>query len=145
MKHIFLFFSLFFSFITYGQYTLNGNATQDNCHCYTLTQNVNTQQGSVWNNTKIDLSQSFDFTFQVFLGCSDFFGADGIAFVLQPISTSVGTSGGGMGYEGITPSVAVTLDTYQNSSPDNDPFYDHVAIQLNGNINHNNAATTLTP
>ena len=144
MKHIFLFFSLFFSCITYGQYTLNGNATQDNCHCYTLTQNVNTQQGSVWNNTKIDLSQSFDFTFQVFLGCSDFFGADGIAFVLQPISTSVGTSGGGMGYEGITPSVAVTLDTYQNSSPDNDPFYDHVAIQLNGNINHS-AATTLTP
>jgi len=127
-----------------GQYTVNGNATQDNCHCYTLTQSVNNQGGSVWNNNKINLSQSFDFTFQVYLGCVDANGADGIAFVLQPISTSVGTSGSGMGYQGITPSVAVTLDTYQNSSPDNDPYYDHIAIQLNGDINHS-SANTLTP
>ena len=127
-----------------AQYTVNGNATQDNCHCYTLTQSIGNQHGSVWNNNKIDLNQSFDYTFQVFLGCSDFNGADGIAFVLQPISTSVGTSGGGMGYQGITPSVAVTLDTYQNSSPDDDPFYDHIAIQINGDINHL-SANTLTP
>ena len=118
MKRIFFIIGLFINFVAAGQYTINGNATQDNCHCYTLTQSINTQQGSVWNNTKIDLSQSFDFTFQVFLGCTDFNGADGIAFVLQPISTSVGTNGGGMGFEGISPSVAVTLDTYQNSSPD---------------------------
>jgi hypothetical protein len=127
-----------------AQYTVNGNATQDNCHCYTLTQAINTQGGSVWNNNKINLNQSFDFTFQVFLGCTDGNGADGIAFVLQPISASVGTSGGGMGFQGVNPSVGVTLDTYQNSSPDNDPFYDHIAIQLNGNINHS-SASTLTP
>ena len=130
-----------------AQYTVNGNATQDNCHCYTLTQAINTQGGSVWNNNKINLNQSFDFTFQVFLGCADGNGADGIAFVLQPISASVGTSGGGMGFQGVNPSVGVTLDTYQNSSPDNDPFYDHIAIQLNGDINHSsiNTLTPLTP
>ena len=128
----------------HAQYSINGNATQDNCHCYTLTQNVGTQHGSVWNNNKIDLNQSFDFTFQVFLGCADNNGADGIAFVLQPISTSVGTLGGGMGYDGVNPAVGVTLDTYQNTSPDSDPSYDHVAIQLNGDINHA-SANTITP
>jgi len=141
-----LFFAVFIcsSFVLRAQYTINGSATQDNCHCYTLTQAINNQGGSLWNNNLIDLRQSFDFTFQVFLGCTDFNGADGIAFVLQPNGTSVGTSGGGMGYQNITPSVGVTLDTYQNSSPDNDPYYDHIAIQLNGIINHA-STTTLTP
>jgi hypothetical protein len=73
------------------EYTVNGNATRDNCHCYTLTPDLLTQSGSVWNNIKIDLSQSFDFIFDINLGCSNT-GADGIVFVLQPISTSVGTT-----------------------------------------------------
>lgn len=125
-----------------AQYTVNGNATKDNCNCYTLTKNINTQSGSVWNNNKINLSQSFNFTFDVFLGCNDV-GADGIAFVLQPISTSVGSSGSGMGFEGINPSVGVTLDTYQNTNT-TDPVYDHIAIQLNGDVNHS-SANTITP
>lgn len=129
--------------MAFSQYTINGNAFRESCNCYTLTQNVTAQSGSVWNNTKINLTQSFSFTFSVFLGCSDG-GADGIAFVLQPISTNVGTSGGGMGYQNINPSVGVTMDTYQNSSPDNDPSYDHIAIQINGDINHS-SANTLTP
>jgi hypothetical protein len=125
------------------QYTVNGNAVQNNCHCYTLTQAQNNQSGSVWNNFKIDLTQSFDFTFDVQLGCVDVNGADGIAFILQPISTAVGTGGGGMGFAGVTPSVGVTLDTYQNSSPDNDPAYDHIAIQTNGVGNHAITANNL--
>ncbi|MEO6404168.1 MAG: PKD domain-containing protein [Ferruginibacter sp.] len=118
------------------QYTVNGNAVQNNCHCYTLTQNSNNQSGSVWNNIKIDLSISFNFVFDVNLGCSDDNGADGIAFVLQPISTSVGSLGGGLGYQGISPAIGITLDTYQNMSPDNDPTYDHIAIQRNGVLDH---------
>lgn len=136
----------FLPFTGRAQYTLNGSATQNSCRCYTLTTDQLSQSGSVWNNNRIDLNQSFDFNFQVFLGCNDG-GADGIAFVLQPISTSVGTLGGGMGYSGVAPAAAVTLDTYQNSSPDNDPFYDHIAIQLNGDLNHltANTITPLTP
>jgi hypothetical protein len=130
-----------------AQYSVNGSATQDNCHCYTLTQNIGLQFGAVWNNNRIDLNQSFDFTFQVYLGCVDANGADGIAFVLQNISTTIGTTGSGggsMGYFGISPAVGVTLDTYQNTSPDNDPYYDHIAIQLNGNTDHN-SINTITP
>ena len=132
------FFLISFFNSSYGQqYTINGNASvyMASCRCYTLTQPINDQSGSVWNNIRIDLNNSFDFNFDVYLGNNDG-GADGIAFVLQPISTSVGSLGGGMGLSGISPSIGVTLDTYQNSSPDNDPFYDHIAIQRNGDLNH---------
>ena len=121
---------------TVAQYTVNGNAQQVSCNQYRLTQEITFLTGSVWNNNKINLTQSFDFKFDVFLGNSNSPGADGIAFVLQPISTSVGTTGSGLGYEGISPAVGITIDTYQNTSPDNDPAYDHIAIQLNGDLNH---------
>lgn len=131
------FIFLSFTSLLYGQqYTVNGNASQISCRCYTLTPATGNQSGSVWNNIKIDLNNSFDFVFDVNLGTGDNPGADGIAFVMQPISTSVGTSGSGLGFLGISPSIGVTLDTYQNSSPDNDPFYDHIAIQRNGDLNH---------
>jgi gliding motility-associated-like protein len=131
----------------FAQYTVNGDAFREGCRCYTLTPNINGQRGSVWNNNLINLNQSFDFTFQVFLGCTDNNGADGMAFVLQPISVTVGGNGGGMGFGTINPSVGVTMDTYQNADPDFDPFYDHIAIQLNGDVVHNsvNTLTPLTP
>jgi gliding motility-associated-like protein len=137
-KIISLIVSTIFSQFLFAQYTVNGNAAQITCNEYRLTNAQATQTGSVWNNTKIDLNQSFDFNFDIILGSGNSPGADGIAFVLQPISTSVGSPGSGLGYEGISPAVGVTVDTYQNSSPDNDPVYDHLAYQLNGNLNHSN-------
>ena len=130
---------------SHAQYTVNGNAQQVSCNQYRLTQEATFLTGSVWNNNKIDLSQSFDFKFDVFLGSLNSPGADGIAFVLQPISTSVGSAGSGLGYEGITPAVGITLDTYQNTSPDNDPAFDHIAIQLNGDLNHLSANNIAGP
>ena len=116
-------------------YHINGNASQENCNCYTLTPDAFNQSGSVWNINKIDLTKSFDYKFNVYLGCADGLGADGIAFVLQPVSTSIGATGGGMGLDGISPSIAVAIDTWQNTI-NNDPSYDHIAIHRNGNINH---------
>ena len=133
---------LFFYTSVVAQYTVNGSASANNCRCYQLTPDANTQSGSVWNNNKIDLSLSFDYNFDVYLGCTDANGADGIAFVLQPISTSVGGSGGGLGFEGITPSAGVTIDTWQNTDV-SDPAYDHISIQLNGDINHSSTAANI--
>ena len=124
-----------FPVFTFSQYILNGSATQDNCNCYTITPQLFTQSGSVWNSNKINLNNSFDFNFNVFLGCTDGNGADGIVFILQPISTSLGSSGGGMGFSGIVPSIGIALDTWQNFEF-NDPVYDHVSIQANGNVSH---------
>jgi len=117
-------------------YVLNGSATQNSCNCYTLTPSQANQAGSVWNKDKIDLAQSFDFRFNIFLGCrSSKRGADGLAFVLQPVSTSLGVPGNGLGFAGITPSLGVTIDTYPNTQ-DSDPPYDHIAFQANGDVNH---------
>jgi gliding motility-associated-like protein len=118
-----------------AQYITNGNASIIDCHCYSLTTRVNFQSGSVWNSNKIDLTNSFDFSFDVFFGCNDANGADGIVFMLQPISTSIGSTGGGLGFQGIVPSVGVLMDTYQNT-PDNDPVYDHISINKNGDNGH---------
>ncbi|MFT4155314.1 lectin-like domain-containing protein [Parafilimonas sp.] len=121
--------------VAQNPYVLNGSATQENCHCYTLTMEVEAQSGSIWNKNKIDLTQPFDYFFNVFLGCNDADGADGIAFVLQPVSTSLGTTGEGLGFQNILPSAGVTIDTWQNTAQ-NDPSYDHIAIQANGDVDH---------
>lgn len=128
---------LLFCKASFSQYILNGSAQKNSCNCYTLTQAVQTQTGSVWNGTKISLNNSFDFWFNVFLGCNDGNGADGIVFMLQPISTSVGTSGEGMGFEGVSPSIGISLDTWQNTNR-SDPFFDHIGIQANGQVTHGN-------
>jgi gliding motility-associated-like protein len=142
-RYLILIFLVCFYSSLFAQYTINGDARRDACNSYTLTDAVNTQHGSVWNNNQINLTQSFDFNFDVYLGSNDG-GADGIAFVLQPISTSVGSSGGGLGYQGIFPAVGVTIDTWQNTD-NNDPVYDHIAIQLNGDLNHASANNIAGP
>jgi len=113
---------------------LNGNATALSCNCYTLTPDQAHRQGSVWNSHEIDLSQSFDFHFKVFLGCR-VQGSDGIAFVLQPVGTAIGSDGEGLGFSGIRPSLALTIDTHLNPN-DDDPPFDHLAFQANGDVDH---------
>ena len=100
-------------------------------------QAINSQSGSVWNANKIDLNNSFDFIFNVYLGCKDADGADGIVFMLQPLNTSIGAGGQGIGFFGVNPSVGIVLDTWQNIDL-NDPAYDHISIQINGNSKHGN-------
>lgn len=148
--HLLMFFFLLGSYPLFSQsnnpYHLNGNAYQENCNCYTLTNDLLNQSGSVWNINKIDLTQSFNYKFNVNLGCRDGDGADGIVFVLQPISTSIGSTGGGLGYQGISPSIGIAIDTWQNQN-DNDPSYDHLSIHKNGDLNHassNNLAGPVT-
>lgn len=133
---IFIVALLFFLPIaSFGQYILNGSATKESCNCYVLTTESTSLIGSVWQATKIDLTKPFDYFFDVYLGCKDLDGADGIVFILQPNSTSIGEYGEGLGFKGIIPSVGIPLDTYQNTD---DPSYDHISIQLNGNILHKN-------
>ena len=69
-------------------YVLNGKATQNNCHCYTLTTADTFESGSIWNKNKIDLTNPFNYYFNIFLGCLDYDGADGIAFVLSFLRSS---------------------------------------------------------
>ena len=118
-----------------GQFFFNGMAVATNDSCVQLTSATNGVSGSVWNETKINLNESFDVALQIFLGCKDADGADGIVFGFQPLSTSIGGAGGGIGFQGITPSIGIEFDTWQNDQFA-DPFEDHIAIIQNGNLSH---------
>lgn len=119
---------------TSPEFVLNGDALAEGDNCFLLTPNAGNKWGTVWYKNFIDLKENFDFSFKLFLGASDA-GADGVAFVLQPNSTASGSVGGGLGYAGITPSLAVEYDTYRND----DPVYDHIAIHKNGDYNSTGA------
>ncbi|MEY4904184.1 MAG: hypothetical protein RLZZ292_1999, partial [Bacteroidota bacterium] len=128
-----------------NQFVLNGSATYLGGDCYRLTPASQSKVGSVWYGQKINLNKNFEASFELNFGCIDFDGADGIAFVLQPISTAIGSLGGGLGYQGVTPSLEVEFDTYRNccagpgstsAASANDPTQDHIAIMQNGITNH---------
>ena len=115
-----------------SDYINNGNSSYLGNGEYRLTRAIGGQFGAVWYQNKLNLNADFNLEFDIFLGNKDS-GADGMAFVLQPLSTNQGSSGGGLGYQGINPSLAVEFDTYRNSS---DPSQDHVALMKNGTVNH---------
>ena len=104
---------------------------------YTLTPNQNSKKGMVWYQNRVDLRVEFTIDLDLNFGDRDGGGADG-AFVIQNINTSQGSSGEGMGYQGINPSYAIEMDTYYNSTPD--PNSDHIAFVEDGAAIAPNAA-----
>lgn len=135
-----LIFFLLKPFSIKAQFVVNDDAAvtlpecSDSSTTYLLTPNANNQDGEIWYTKKVSLTQRFDIEFQMYLGSKSYsVGADGICFVFQQLSVTAGSSGGGLGYGGITPSLAVEFDTYQNGW---DPAYCHTAIEKNGDVNH---------
>ena len=106
------------------------DASNPSAGVYQLTPNQNSRRGMVWYQNRVDLRVEFTIDADVNFGNRDGSGADGIAFVIQNINTNQGSSGGGMGYQGISPSYAIEMDTYYNSTPD--PNSDHIAFVPNG-------------
>ena len=125
-----------------AQFVLNGDAVDLGGGCFQLTEEVTNQAGSVWYDSLINLEDDFEVNFDINLGDLDATGADGIAFVLQPVSTGLGSTGGGLGYEDIEPSIDIEFETWQNGE-NGDPSYDHVSIMQDGVLSHT-AATALT-
>lgn len=117
-------------------YFANGDAKSIGGSCYQLTTASDWQFGSVWYADKLDLNKNFDLEFDLNFGSKDD-GADGIVFVLQTKgNTAIGASGGGIGFEGFSPSLGVEFDDWQNVDL-GDPPSDHIAIFKNGSVNHN--------
>lgn len=69
-------------------------------------------------------------------------GADGVVFTIQTQSNTAGGDGGGIGYQGITPSVGVEFDTWENTDV-NDPNDNHVGLDVGGNITSVSTNTVL--
>lgn len=115
-----------------NDFTKNGNATDLGTGIVRLTQASGGQNGSIWNKNKVNLDFDFDISSKINLGNIDAGGADGIAFVLQNYAVNAGSTGGGLGYQGISPSFAVEFDTYYNGGADPGSGADHIALVKNG-------------
>ena len=129
------------NYLSISQMVTSYQATATSCDCYTITPATNNVKGGVFSPNTINLNNPFNFTFQVYMGSNDVWGADGIAFVLQQGQSASNTIAQNLGYQGISPSIGIEIDTYQNSgAPYNDPASDHVTIMSNGDF-----ASVLTP
>ncbi|MGK0387592.1 MAG: hypothetical protein ACI94Y_000318, partial [Maribacter sp.] len=111
-------------------------AGEDNC--FELTTVTGSARGAIWYQRKLDLNYGFKLDFDINLGDRDLDGADGMMFILQPLSTDLGGTGGALGFSGVTPSVGIEFDTWQNTESQyaNEPIEDHIAIQKNGDLAH---------
>lgn len=116
---------------------VTGDAIDQGNNCFTITQDQEFQVGGVWYNNPIDFDTDFTIFYQNNFGFRDFDGADGMALVFKDNPTPIlGDPGGGLGYSGITPSLTIEFDTFQNTDF-GDPVGDHISIMRNGNPDHN--------
>lgn len=104
--------------------------------------NSTSQSGNAFSTNTValnnDASFSTAFVFNISnpvgISDNDGQGADGIVFVVQTQSNNIGGSGVGIGYAGISNSVGIEFDTWNNGGIDGNNG-NHVGINLNGNIN----------
>jgi hypothetical protein len=163
---------VFPSFTSNAGLQVNGNAATDvtgqdgTSKVLRLTPASDDQAGSAFSLNKVQLgsnaSFSTAFSFQMWNGggisdgTGNTPGADGIVFVLNTVSNTVGSLGQGVGYQGISNSVGIKFDTWDDSTAngfpqDNDPNGNFVAIYNDGSTHlydssnpsnpYNNAAT----
>lgn len=99
------------------------------------------QAGAAYSTTAVQLgaNDTFSTTFEFrFTDPGGWDPADGITFVLAASPSGLGGAGIGMGYGGVSNSVAIEFDTYNNGSVDSNSS-NHVAIDENGNIANGNS------
>jgi uncharacterized delta-60 repeat protein len=123
--------------------TINGNAavaSTGDGDVLRLVPAVWWQSGSFFTTEQVDaatFSAFFKFRMTNPGGSSDETdtGGNGLAFVIQPVTTNAGGDADGPGYAWINPSIAMEFDTFQNAEH-NDPNSNHLGINLNGDVNH---------
>lgn len=119
------------------QFIVKGTALKLNDLNYRLTPNSNDQAGMITNLYPVDLTTNFVLNFEINLGNDDN-GADGIAFMLSRTCNPSLNVGQGLGVTGISNSLIVDFDTYDNSSFFDDLPNDHTGIYSDGNFSSTN-------
>ena len=96
--------------------------------CITLSQ-VGNGRGAAYNFKTFPLTDKFDMLFRVGFGIYDADGGAGMVFTLRKEGSLI-LGGSDMGYQSISPSVGVEMDTDPTWIAD--PNYDHMAVVENG-------------
>ncbi|RYD26395.1 MAG: PEP-CTERM sorting domain-containing protein [Verrucomicrobiaceae bacterium] len=131
--------------------SINGNAAQVG-NVLRVTPSLPNQSGSVFSTTPVTLDTNVSFsTFFSYrisnsggISDEDGQGADGLVFVVQTNSNSVGGIGGGIGYSGIPNSLGIEFDSWNNGLGLGDPDGNHVAIDTGGSLAPNLGAAPVT-
>jgi hypothetical protein len=111
-----------------GGWQINNNATFINPYLR-LTPNAGNQSGSAFWKQKISLPKNFSFSVYFTSKMIPGSRADGMTFCIQQASNTAGSSGGGLGYQGMPgKSIAIEYDTYNNGEINNN----HIALDING-------------
>ncbi|WP_181040314.1 Ig-like domain-containing protein [Desulfobulbus oralis] len=101
---------------------------------FRLTRAEKHTSGSAMSNILIDLTKDFTLEFKACFsaeGQSNDAGADGIAFVLHKDPRGLhatGSTGKGIGAQGIEKGLAVEFDTYWNQGEDENGYRDHTSV-----------------
>jgi len=113
-----------------AQFYTVGAAEETDRH-YRLTHSALNVTGAIWNQRLLNLYEPFDIYCELFFGCEDN-GGEGIAFVLQNKSSdAIGTDDLGLGYLGLTPSLAIEFDNAYSEADEFEVPYDHISIVHN--------------
>ena len=105
----------------------NGNALQSG-NVLRLNPSAQGQAGSAWYSVLQPVANGFSTTFRFQITNASTPSADGIAFVIQNSEAglqALGDGGGGIGYQGISNSLAIEFDTFANSYDPEFPASDH--------------------
>ena len=131
------------NFSSAGGWQINGNASVISSSYLRLTPNAGNQAGSAFWKQKIslpdDMSFSTYFTSKMIPGSR----ADGMTFCIQQASNNAGSSGGGLGYQGMPgKSIAVEYDTYDNGEVGGN---NHIALDINGVLHSGSTNVVASP
>jgi len=108
---------------------INGNATIISSYLR-LTPNAGNQAGSAFWKQKISLPDDMSFSTYFTSKMTPGSRADGMTFCIQQASNNAGSSGGGLGYQGMPgKSIAIEYDTYDNGEVGGN---NHIALDING-------------
>lgn len=122
--------------VNFADMTLNGNAALDGTSLE-LTQSANSQRGSAFTDAvAVNAGTTFSAAFEFDIFDNGNGGADGLVFVVQNNvngANALGGNGFGLGYQGITNSIGVELDTWSNGGIDNSSA-NHVGINEDGSV-----------
>ena len=110
--------------------------TDSHGHKVLRLTNTTSQAGSAFSTTSISLDQnaSFSTSFQFHFTDQQNGGADGIVFAVQTVSNTAGGSGGGIGYDGLSNSIGIEFDNWNNGGIDGNSD-NHVGINVGGSVN----------
>ena len=142
---------------------LNGTAAVatnvSNQHVLRLTTPAPDESGTAFSTSSIPLSGNTSFSTAFSFQMTDGGGiqdpdpngppgADGIVFAVQNVTNTFGGIGVGLGFAGLSPSLGIEFDTWDDSAAAgfpgvNDPNGNHVGIDVNGNVDSVQTANNL--